>query len=172
MRLYVSDEIQQLDRYILYFIDGSSKRCPAMWINVSWTDTNQRWMHGQNYSVQSKQCRAVLQEIIKNGFISQWSVDGATVVETDESKIWNSLLCLLKNKLKVWIRTSLIDRSHCFKWWIPICIKTYHQQQISVAPWSTFTTRSIAEKQITGNKKNFLKVFRMFWRLGRVKISS
>ena len=31
VRLYVSDEIQQLDlRYILYFIDGSSKRCPAM----------------------------------------------------------------------------------------------------------------------------------------------
>ena len=42
----------------------------------------------------------------------------------------------------------------------------YHQQQISVAPWSNFTTRSITEKQITGNEKN------LFWRLGRVKISS
>ena len=30
VRLYVSDEIQQLDlRYILYFTYGSSKRCPS-----------------------------------------------------------------------------------------------------------------------------------------------
>ena len=38
---------------------------------------------------------------------------------------------------------------------VPICIETYHQQQLSVAPLSIFTIRSIAEKRITGNEKNF-----------------
>ena len=38
--------------------------------------------------------------------VYQWSVEGTTAVEaTDESRR-NSLLCLLKNKLKVWIRTG------------------------------------------------------------------
>ena len=60
-----------------------------------------------------------------------------------------------KKQIKGVNQNWLIGRSHCFKWWFPICLKTYHQKQISVAPWSIFTTRSSAEKQITGNEKNF-----------------
>ena len=48
---------------------------------------------------QSKQYGAELQEMINlNGFISQWSVDGTTAVETDESKMKFAPLPLEKIK--------------------------------------------------------------------------
>ena len=110
----------------------------------------------------SKQYGAELQEMINLKrfffFFSQWSVDGTTVVETDESRMEFAPLPLekqIKGVNQNWLNWLLT----LFQLVITICIKTYHQQQISVAPLSIFTTRSIAEKGITGNEKNFWNCF-------------
>ena len=72
--------------------------------------------------------------LILNGFISQWSVDGTTAVETDESKMEFAPLPLekqIKSVNKTWLNWPFA----LFQVVVPVCIKTYHQQQISVAPF-------------------------------------
>ena len=92
--------------------------------------------------------------LIQNGFISQWSVDGTTAVETGESKMEFAPLPLekqIKGVNQNWLNWPLA----LFQVVGPHLHKTYHHQQISVAPLYIFTTCSIAKKQITGNEKNF-----------------
>ena len=96
---------------------------------------------------QSKKYGAVLQETINLKrlnftMISWW--------DQDESKMEFAPLPLekqIKGVNQKWLNWSVA----LFQVVAPHLHKTYHQQQISVAPWSISTTRSIDEKRITGH---------------------
>ena len=57
-----------------------------------------------------------------------------------------------------WLNWPLAT-SHCFKWWVPICTENVSPTTNISCSLIHFTTRSIAEKQVTGNEKNFWNCF-------------